>query len=103
MTPKEQFKEQCAEILRKNITFSGQIGDYVIHGALDALWELHQMETDQKKIAECYQPLFDYLNIEQGLILTKSELDEIIKLSLKVKRNFRDLRKYEQTREEFKR
>ncbi len=37
----EQYKERCAEILRDNITFSGQLGDYVIHGALEMLWKLH--------------------------------------------------------------
>lgn len=41
MITEKEFKERCADILRKNITFSHQVGDYVIHGALDALWELH--------------------------------------------------------------
>lgn len=41
----EQFKKAVAEILRKEITFSGQLNDFVIHGALDSIWELH---TKQK-------------------------------------------------------
>lgn len=41
MITEKEFKERCADILRKNITFSHQVGDYVIHGALDALWQLH--------------------------------------------------------------
>jgi hypothetical protein len=41
----EQFKKRCAEILRENIHFYGPLGDYVIHGALDAIWKLH---TKQK-------------------------------------------------------
>lgn len=46
MITEQQYKERCAEILRNNITFSHQIGDYVIHGALEALWKLHTEQTD---------------------------------------------------------
>lgn len=45
MITEEEFKKRCAEILRNNITFAGQVGDYVIHGALAELWKLH---TEQK-------------------------------------------------------
>jgi mRNA-degrading endonuclease YafQ of YafQ-DinJ toxin-antitoxin module len=38
------FEEKVAEILRENIYFSGQLGDYVIHGALEKIWELHCQE-----------------------------------------------------------
>ena len=38
------------------------------------------MIPNQKRIAECYQPLFDYLHNEHGLILLGSEMDEIIRL-----------------------
>lgn len=46
MITEEDYKKRCAEILRNNITFAGQIGDYVIHGALDAIWKLHTEQTD---------------------------------------------------------
>ena len=32
-------REEVAKILRDNITFSGQVGDYIIHGAIDKLIE----------------------------------------------------------------
>lgn len=32
-------REQIAQILKDNITFSPQIGDYVIHGAIERLLE----------------------------------------------------------------
>ena len=38
---KEEYQKEAAKILRDNITFSGQVGDFVIHGALEKLWELH--------------------------------------------------------------
>lgn len=37
----EQFKDKCARILRDNITFSPQGQNYIITGALDAIWKLH--------------------------------------------------------------
>ena len=46
---KEEYQNEAAKILRENITFSGQVGDYVIHGALEKLWELHS--PIQKQIA----------------------------------------------------
>lgn len=36
----QELREQIAQILRDNITFSGQVGYYVIHGAIDKLIEL---------------------------------------------------------------
>jgi hypothetical protein len=35
----DKLKEDIAQILRDNITFSGQTGDYIIHGAIDKLIE----------------------------------------------------------------
>jgi len=32
--------EQILSILRDNITFSGQVGDYVVHGAVEKIKEL---------------------------------------------------------------
>jgi predicted small metal-binding protein len=40
---------------------------------------------ENKELAECYQPLFDLMSKEHGLILTTSEMDEIIKAAIKVK------------------
>lgn len=37
----DAFKNRVAQIMRDNITFSGQVGDYIIHGALDEIWKLH--------------------------------------------------------------
>jgi len=48
MITEKEFKERCAEILRKEITFSHQVGDYVIHGALDSLWKLHTEQNSHK-------------------------------------------------------
>lgn len=41
-----KLREEITEILRDNITFSEQVGKYVIHGALDKLIEL----IDREKI-----------------------------------------------------
>ena len=50
----QEFKKQVAEILRTEIKYSGQIGDYVIHGAIDSIWKLH---TEQKlNIASVVRP-----------------------------------------------
>ena len=35
----EEEREQLASILRDNITFSGQVGGYVIHGAIEKIIE----------------------------------------------------------------
>jgi uncharacterized membrane protein YraQ (UPF0718 family) len=35
-----ELRKRIAEILRNGITFSGQVGDYVIHGAIDELIKL---------------------------------------------------------------
>ena len=40
----KNFKETVAKILKDNITFSGQVGDYIIHGALEKIWELHKKD-----------------------------------------------------------
>ena len=36
------------------------------------------MIPDQKKIAECYQPLFDLMANDHGITLTASQMDDII-------------------------
>lgn len=41
-----------------------------------------------KELAECYQPLFDLMAEEHGIILTDSEMDEIIGKSEQVKQLF---------------
>ena len=46
----EQFKNRCAEILREHVTFSHQLGDFVIHGALDAIWRLHNEQNLNKPV-----------------------------------------------------
>lgn len=44
-------KEGIAKILRDNITFSGQLGDYVVHGAAQKIIRLHEsiLEQERKK------------------------------------------------------
>lgn len=37
--------EEIAAILRNNIHFSGQVGDYVIHGAIEKLLEREQVQS----------------------------------------------------------
>ena len=41
----------------------------------------------QQEIAQCYQPLFDIMQQEHGVILTVGEMDEIIKAATKVIHN----------------
>lgn len=48
------------------------------------------MDSFDKKIAECYQPLFDILN-GHGLTPLFSEMDEIIEASEKVKKDYNNL------------
>ena len=48
------------------------------------------MIPDQKRIAECYQPLFDHLHNEHGLTLLVSEMDEIMNLVEKVNDNLNE-------------
>lgn len=36
----EDTRKRIANIIRENITFSGQIGDYIIHGAIEKLCDL---------------------------------------------------------------
>lgn len=48
------------------------------------------MIPDQKRIAECYQPLFDHLHNEYGLTLLVSEMDEIVNLVEKVNDNLNE-------------
>lgn len=44
-----KLREEITEILRDNITFSDQVGKYVIHGALDKLIELIDREKETAK------------------------------------------------------
>lgn len=48
------------------------------------------MIPDQKRIAKCYQPLFDYLHENYGLTLLVSEMDEIISMAEKVNDNLNE-------------
>lgn len=41
----DKTKEEIAAILRDNIHFSGQVGDYVIHGAIEKLLEREQVQS----------------------------------------------------------
>lgn len=36
---KQPSEKDIAQMLRDNITFSGQVGDYVIHGAIEKIKE----------------------------------------------------------------
>jgi hypothetical protein len=47
--------------------------------------------TQQEK-AICYAPLFDLLSQDHDVILTCSEMDEIIRASLKVVENIENLK-----------
>lgn len=42
-------------------------------------------------IANCYQPLFDHMRQEYDILLTISEMDEIMELSIKVNQNLVEL------------
>ena len=62
MLTEKQFKERCAEILRSRITFSGQLGDYIIHGALEELWQLHIEQKLHSHDVTGASPDEDFLN-----------------------------------------
>jgi hypothetical protein len=47
--------------------------------------------TEQEK-AICYAPLFDLISQDHDVILTCSEMDEIIRASLKVVENIENLK-----------
>lgn len=53
---RQEFRNAAADILRENITFSPQTDNYIIHGALDKLWDLYQStaagEGEQRKLME---------------------------------------------------
>ena len=49
------------------------------------------MMPTQKEIAECYQPLFDYMHDQYGLLLLVSEMDEIISAVNKTTDNLNEL------------
>lgn len=58
-------REKIAQILRENITFSGQVGDYVIHGAIDKLISEHHkvvnhLDDQFNALAECCGELANY-------------------------------------------
>lgn len=68
----DQFKERCADILRENITFSGQLRTYVIHGALEEIWKLHIEQCNAKESNATPLPI----NPEIG-VLAKLKLKHI--------------------------
>lgn len=45
----ENDREHIAQILRDNITFSGQVGDYVIHGAIDKIIQWANSRVGEKE------------------------------------------------------
>lgn len=47
-------EEQIAQILRDNIHFSGQVGDYVIHGAIQKIieWADNRMKAKEESLPE---------------------------------------------------
>jgi hypothetical protein len=42
-----EFKDKVIQIMRDQITFSGQLHDYVVHGALESIWRLHYSRTEE--------------------------------------------------------
>jgi hypothetical protein len=44
-----QFIEKATEIMKEGITFVPQANNYVIHGALEGLWELHKEAAHQER------------------------------------------------------
>lgn len=48
---KEDEHEKIAQILRDNITFSGQVGDYVIHGAINKIIEHFSDQLAKQEVA----------------------------------------------------
>lgn len=57
--------EQIAKILRDNITFSGQTGDYVIHGAIEKIleWQRGKERDFKLLVREYFQVREDINNI----------------------------------------
>lgn len=52
---KEDEHEKIAQILRDNITFSGQVGDYVIHGAINKIIEHFSDHSELATITQLYK------------------------------------------------
>ena len=46
---------------------------------------------NDQQIAEIYQPLFNHMTDEHGIILTVTEMDEIIKLAQKVTEQYNNV------------
>jgi len=48
--PQEAMRIEITKILRDNITYSGQIGDYVIHGAIDELMNYFKRKSEPEAV-----------------------------------------------------
>lgn len=73
--PDFELSEKIAQIIRDNNTFSGQVGDYVIHGAISEIIKLTQSQLSSlKKENEVINELYSAVCNE--LEKVKKELDE---------------------------
>lgn len=43
-----KLKSEITQILKDNITFSGQTGSYVVHGAIDKIVDLFEREREKE-------------------------------------------------------
>jgi hypothetical protein len=48
----QEFKNKVAEILKDYSNYSAQTESYIIHGALQKIWELHLMNNINKLLEE---------------------------------------------------
>ena len=72
----EESREEVAQILRDNITFSPQIGDYVIHGAIEKLIEWRRAYAEQfidAAVEECNKRIIPGHNVQAPSMINAGE------------------------------
>lgn len=70
---------------RGNIGLIARFANSWAPGVVSGAFKIESMDIPTSpKIAEAYQPLFDLMRKEHGLLLLPSELDEVIRTSVRV-------------------
>ncbi len=77
----EQDRKAIAEILRDNITFSPQIGDYVIHGAIEKICDWHLKLRDTETIELIREHCYNYAILD-ALEILKPEINNEVWLKV---------------------
>lgn len=86
MKTAEESREEVAQILRDNITFSPQIGNYVIHGAIEKLLEWRRAYAEQfidAAVTECNKRIIPGHSVQAPTMIGAGEA--ILKLKEQLK------------------